>query len=50
MEARTMALKPLEDRIVLKPGEAEERAASGLVIPDTAKGEAAAGHCPRCRT
>ena len=32
-----MALKPLEDRIVVKPGEAEERTASGLVIPDTAK-------------
>jgi len=37
MEARIMALKPLEDRIVVKPGEAEERTASGLVIPDTAK-------------
>jgi chaperonin GroES len=32
-----MALKPLDDRIVVKPGEAEERTASGLVIPDTAK-------------
>lgn len=32
-----MNLKPLEDRIVVKPGEAEERTASGLVIPDTAK-------------
>ena len=32
-----MALKPLEDRIVVKPGQAEERTASGLVIPDTAK-------------
>jgi chaperonin GroES len=32
-----MALKPLDDRIVVKPNEAEERTASGLVIPDTAK-------------
>ena len=32
-----MALKPLEDRIVVKASEAEERTASGLVIPDTAK-------------
>src|ERR687892_2479272 len=32
-----MNLKPLEDRIVVKPGESEERTASGLVIPDTAK-------------
>jgi chaperonin GroES len=30
-------LKPLEDRIVVKPGEGEEKTASGLVIPDTAK-------------
>jgi chaperonin GroES len=31
------SLQPLEDRVVVKPGEAEERTASGLVIPDTAK-------------
>jgi chaperonin GroES len=32
-----MSLQPLEDRIVVKPGDAEETTASGLVIPDTAK-------------
>ncbi|MFN0092654.1 MAG: co-chaperone GroES [Acidimicrobiales bacterium] len=32
-----LKLQPLEDRIVVKPGESEERTASGLVIPDTAK-------------
>ncbi|MBK5224819.1 MAG: co-chaperone GroES [Acidimicrobiia bacterium] len=32
-----MNVQPLEDRIVVKPGEAEEMTASGLVIPDTAK-------------
>ena len=32
-----MAQKPLEDRIIVKPGDAEEMTASGLVIPDTAK-------------
>ena len=32
-----MNLQPLEDRIVVRPGESEERTASGLVIPDTAK-------------
>ena len=32
-----MNLKPLDDRIVVKPNDAEERTASGLVIPDTAK-------------
>src|SRR5437762_13904000 len=36
MEAR-MNLQPLEDRIVVKPNEAEEMTVSGLVIPDTAK-------------
>jgi chaperonin GroES len=32
-----MSLQPLDDRIVVKPGESEETTASGLVIPDTAK-------------
>jgi chaperonin GroES len=32
-----MNLQPLEDRIVVKPGESEETTASGLVIPDTAQ-------------
>ena len=32
-----MNLQPLEDRIVVRPGEGEEMTASGLVIPDTAK-------------
>jgi chaperonin GroES len=31
------SLKPLEDRIVVKPGEGEETTVSGIVIPDTAK-------------
>src|SRR5438876_8771158 len=31
------SLKPLDDRIVVKPSEEEETTASGLVIPDTAK-------------
>ena len=32
-----MNLKPLGDRVVVKPGEGEERTASGIVLPDTAK-------------
>ena len=32
-----MNLQPLDDRIVVKPSEAEATTASGLVIPDTAK-------------
>jgi chaperonin GroES len=31
-----VAIKPLEDRIVVKALEAEKTTASGLVIPDTA--------------
>ncbi|MGQ0826099.1 MAG: co-chaperone GroES [Actinomycetota bacterium] len=32
-----MKLQPLEDRIVVRQAEAEEKTTSGLVIPDTAK-------------
>jgi chaperonin GroES len=32
-----VAIKPLEDRIVVKASAAEQTTASGLVIPDTAK-------------
>ena len=35
--ATKVALKPLEDRVVVTANEAEETTASGLVIPDTAK-------------
>ena len=35
--AKDFKIKPLDDRIVVQPGEAEETTASGLVIPDTAK-------------
>ncbi len=32
-----MNVKPLDDRIVVRPNESEAKTASGLVIPDTAK-------------
>ena len=32
-----MSIKPLGDRVVVKPEPAEEKTASGLFIPDTAK-------------
>ncbi|HAW60606.1 MAG TPA: co-chaperone GroES [Actinobacteria bacterium] len=32
-----MKLKPLGDRVVVKPGESEEVLKSGIVLPDTAK-------------
>ena len=30
-------LKPLHDRVIIKPAPAEERTAGGIIIPDTAK-------------
>ncbi|MDR3201750.1 MAG: co-chaperone GroES [Bifidobacteriaceae bacterium] len=33
----SVSIKPLEDRLVVRPIEAEQTTASGLVIPDTAK-------------
>jgi len=32
-----MAIKPMDDRIVLEPVEAEEKTPGGIVLPDTAK-------------
>lgn len=32
-----MKLKPLDDRVVVKPLEAEEKTAGGIVLPDSAK-------------
>jgi chaperonin GroES len=32
-----MNIKPLADRVLIKPDEAETKTASGIIIPDTAK-------------
>jgi chaperonin GroES len=32
-----MNIRPLEDRIILKPMEAEQKTAGGIIIPDNAK-------------
>ena len=32
-----MNIKPLADRVLIKPAEAEEKTASGIIIPDSAK-------------
>jgi chaperonin GroES len=34
---KKISLKPLDDRIVVQPVEAEEKTAGGLFLPDTAK-------------
>ncbi len=36
-KAKKISVKPLDDRVVIKPMEAEERTAGGIVLPDTAK-------------
>jgi chaperonin GroES len=33
----SLNIRPLADRVVISPAEAEEKTASGLYIPDTAK-------------
>lgn len=35
--ARNLKLRPLDDRVVVEPGEAEEVTSGGIVLPDTAK-------------
>ena len=35
--AKKLTIKPLEDRVVVQPFEAEERTAGGIVLPDTAR-------------
>jgi chaperonin GroES len=35
--AKALKLRPLGDRVVVEPMEAEERTAGGIVLPDTAK-------------
>lgn len=32
-----MNVKPMEDRVILKPMEAEQKSAGGIIIPDNAK-------------
>jgi len=32
-----MKLKPLSDRVLIKPAAAEQKTASGIIIPDSAK-------------
>jgi len=38
-----MKIKPLADRVLIKPDPAEEKTAGGLIIPDTAKEKPLAG-------
>jgi len=33
----TINIKPLADRVIIEPAQAEEKTAGGIIIPDTAK-------------
>ena len=35
--AKKLKIRPLEDRVVVEPFEAEEKTAGGIVLPDTAR-------------
>jgi chaperonin GroES len=37
VEAATLTLNPLDDRVVVQPTDAEEKTAGGILLPDTAK-------------
>jgi chaperonin GroES len=37
IKVQAMNIKPLADRVLIKPAPAEEKTAGGIIIPDTAK-------------
>lgn len=41
-------IRPLEDRVLVKPSEAEEKTAGGIVLPDTAKEKPMMGTVVAC--
>ena len=43
-----VSFKPNEDRILVEPAAAEEKTASGIIIPDTAKEKPARRCCSSC--
>ena len=49
-----MNIKPLADRVLVRPAEAEQKTASGIIIPDTArwatKSSTASTAAPRLRS
>ena len=44
MAAKNLKIRPLDDRVVVEPVEAEERTAGGIVLPDSAKEKPQRGH------
>lgn len=43
MARKSQPIRPLDDRIVVRPEEAEEKTRGGIVLPDTAKEKPARG-------
>jgi chaperonin GroES len=43
-----MKIRPLDDRVVIEPNEAEEKTAGGIVLPDTAKEKPMIGKVVAC--
>ena len=35
--AKKLSITPLHDRVIVRPAQAEEKTAGGIIIPDTAK-------------
>jgi chaperonin GroES len=46
--ATKVTLKPLDDRVVVEPREAEETTAGGIVLPDTAREKSQRGKVIAC--
>ena len=44
MAAKNLKIRPLDDRVVVEPVEAEERTAGGIVLPDSAQEKPQRGH------
>jgi chaperonin GroES len=36
-KSKTISLRPLDDRVIVRPNEAEETTAGGIVLPDSAR-------------
>ena len=47
-ENSTMAVKPLEDRVIILPLEAEDRTESGIYLPESAKEKPVQGKVVAC--
>ena len=41
----SLKIKPLEDRVVVEPLAADEKTASGIILPDTAQEKPQQGTC-----